>query len=268
MTGRLAALTAIRPPGVDAGRHSRTLMWLWVLVALYWTLVPIPTIDPWLSTWLRSVDEWIIDIFRWITHAGHVVFYAIVIPIAVPVLFRLRRLFLAQGRERLAARCGWLAWVLIFLLAAIVVSGLTADIFKPLVGRARPKLLLRDDFYGAIPLTFHADYFSFPSGHANTCFAIGFTLGFLWPRLWVVWIIGATVLALSRVMVNAHFLSDCIAGSAIAVFMTLWLRAWFAHRGVLFDEDRRMISWDSPAAAALPGWSEIKRRRFWMPSRT
>jgi membrane-associated phospholipid phosphatase len=134
--------------------------------------------------------------------------------------------------DRIAGRAG-------FVFGAVALSGIAADVIKPLLGRARPKLLLQDGVYGLNPLSFRADYYSFPSGHANTMFALALALGFLAPRLrWPMLVLAAAV-ALSRVMVGAHYLSDVLGGALLAGLVTLWLRAALARRGLVFrlDED-------------------------------
>ena len=118
-----------------------------------------------------------------------------------------------------------------FVFAAIAVSGILIDILKPLLGRARPKLLALEEFYGYRPLTFDADFYSLPSGHANTLLVLATLVALLAPR-WRRWAFGVFgLLALTRVVVGAHYLSDVVAGGAIAVATTLALAAWAAERG-------------------------------------
>ena len=125
--------------------------------------------------------------------------------------------FLARGRDvrpvyrRLFAYLGVRAF---FLFVPIAVSGIVADILKPLVGRARPALILREGVYGFDPLTAHGFIWNgMPSGHATTAFALACALTFLYPRLRLLWFAYALVLAASRVMVDAHYVSDVCAGA-------------------------------------------------------
>jgi undecaprenyl-diphosphatase len=82
------------------------------------------------------------------------------------------------------------------------------------------------------PLNFTST--SFPSGHASTVFAVAAVLGILIPLLRWPLLAVATGLALTRVVVRAHFLSDVIAGAAIGIATAWWLRAAFARRGWAF----------------------------------
>jgi undecaprenyl-diphosphatase len=59
------------------------------------------------------------------------------------------------------------------------------------------------------------DQFSFPSGHTITAFAIAIPLGLLYPALMPALMFCAISIAISRVVLGMHFLSDVIAGLLI-----------------------------------------------------
>jgi membrane-associated phospholipid phosphatase len=71
--------------------------------------------------------------------------------------------------------------------------------------------------YGFRPLAFNPDYNSFPSGHALTicCVAVIFTC--VWPSWWPVWFAVAALLAVTRALLTAHFLSDVLIGAGIGL---------------------------------------------------
>ncbi len=58
---------------------------------------------------------------------------------------------------------------------------------------------------------------SFPSGHALTicCVAVIFTC--VWPLWWPVWFAVAALLAVTRALLTAHFLSDVLIGAGIGL---------------------------------------------------
>ena len=102
------------------------------------------------------------------------------------------------------------------LFLSVAASALVTDVLKVLFGRARPWVWFSDGFYGFHPMNFKAAFQSFPSGHATTAFAVAFALSVIFPKGRTVFLIGGTLVALSRVFVYAHFLSDVIAGALVA----------------------------------------------------
>src|ERR1700728_2260967 len=61
------------------------------------------------------------------------------------------------------------------------------------------------------------DKYSFPSGHSITAFAVAISLGLFYPFLWSLLLVVAFLIAVSRIILGMHFLSDVLAGSAIGV---------------------------------------------------
>ena len=59
------------------------------------------------------------------------------------------------------------------------------------------------------------DQFSFPSGHTITAFAATMSLGAFYPAMLPGLFFCAVSIALSRIMLGMHFLSDVIAGAAL-----------------------------------------------------
>jgi undecaprenyl-diphosphatase len=59
------------------------------------------------------------------------------------------------------------------------------------------------------------DQFSFPSGHSITAFAVTVPLGLFYPSLLTVLLFCAFSVAISRIVLGMHFLSDVVAGCLI-----------------------------------------------------
>ena len=59
------------------------------------------------------------------------------------------------------------------------------------------------------------DRFSFPSGHTMTAFAVAIPLALLYPPLTIGLLFCAFSVAISRILLGMHFLSDVIAGASI-----------------------------------------------------
>jgi undecaprenyl-diphosphatase len=59
------------------------------------------------------------------------------------------------------------------------------------------------------------DQFSFPSGHTITAFSVAISLSVFYPPLTIGLLFCAVSVALSRILLGMHFLSDVLAGAAI-----------------------------------------------------
>ncbi|MFZ5790502.1 MAG: phosphatase PAP2 family protein [Pseudomonadota bacterium] len=136
------------------------------------------------------------------------------------------------ARRRWSMR--WRAQAAAFVFAAVALSGIVTDLIKLAVGRLRPNMLLQDGLYGFDPWHMDSDFRGFPSGHATTVFALALALGWIAPRWrWPAFIF-ALLIAATRIVINAHFLSDVVGGALVALLTALWLRQSFARRGWVF----------------------------------
>jgi len=63
------------------------------------------------------------------------------------------------------------------------------------------------------------DQFSFPSGHTITAFAMTVSLGVYYPAMLPGLFFCAVSIALSRILLGMHFLSDVVAGGAIGAML-------------------------------------------------
>ena len=105
--------------------------------------------------------------------------------------------------------------VFIYLIAI----GFITQLLKHLIGRPRPN---HTDFDSDIILnflTFDSSFHSFPSGHSSTIFMISLILCVFLPKLKYLFLFLASVVALSRVVVGAHFFTDILAGAILALMV-------------------------------------------------
>jgi len=63
------------------------------------------------------------------------------------------------------------------------------------------------------------DRFSFPSGHSTTAFAVALSLGSFYPEILPILLLLAANVAVSRVIVGMHFLSDIVVGSGMGALL-------------------------------------------------
>jgi membrane-associated phospholipid phosphatase len=116
----------------------------------------------------------------------------------------------AVRRLPLQARV-WLAAVPVVLGA-----GLVGLLVKVSVGRPRPKMMLWHDIYWDWGWQFQAKFWSFPSGHTVTTFALLALLHHAFPRWRWVWWPVAIVVGMARFLaVTPHYMGDVVAGMAI-----------------------------------------------------
>ena len=90
---------------------------------------------------------------------------------------------------------------------------------KHLFGRARPEDII-----------VFSDFGSFPSGHVANAATIATVAFVLFPRLWVA-IVGVAwvlLMALSRTVLHAHWLSDTLGGALIGAGVVLIVAGIFA----------------------------------------
>jgi len=102
-------------------------------------------------------------------------------------------------------------------IASLTLGSAILHVIKLVIGRRRPRDDMEMGLYGFMPLAFNSDYNSFPSGHALTicCVAVIFTC--VWPLWWPVWFAIAALLAVTRALLTAHFLSDVLIGAGIGL---------------------------------------------------
>lgn len=120
--------------------------------------------------------------------------------------------------------------------AAVIagISGIVAWIGNQLFGfvilwRDRPFVALQDvNRLIDPPLTGK----SFPSDHSTIAFAMAFSLVFFRPRLGVVFLLAAIMVALGRVFVGVHFPADVFAGAIIGCLWAFLAKLFESKAGL------------------------------------
>ena len=213
----------------DAGR--RRLDALAILVVIGLVVIVAIQADEAAARAVHGLPGWIKAVFGQITYLG-----------LSGYMFALAGLallggVLARGRGR-GARFD-LACLLVaeragFLIAVLAFSGLASQTLKHLFGRARPSLINMVGPFHFDLMAQNSTYASMPSGHAVSAFAVAVSLGWMAPRLRWPLLGVALLVAISRVVISAHYPSDIIAGAGLGVASAIVLRRAFALRGIAF----------------------------------
>lgn len=110
----------------------------------------------------------------------------------------------------------------LYIFVTNVVAGVGVWLFKIPFGRVRPDLYFKDNLYGFEWFEIAPKYVSFPSGHTITAISSAVALSLLFPKWKYVILLFGVLVALSRVVVGAHYLSDVLfasfLGTAVAVY--------------------------------------------------
>jgi membrane-associated phospholipid phosphatase len=122
-----------------------------------------------------------------------------------------------------------------FLFVAIGLPSLFVTIIKRMIGRARPMVTGHVDPFAFSPFIWRNDYASLPSGHSTTAFAVLVAFSTLWPRGRTVFLLYAVLIAMSRVVVTAHYTTDVLMGALVGTVGALMVRRWFALRRLGFS---------------------------------
>lgn len=116
-------------------------------------------------------------------------------------------ILLFGGQQRFAA-----------VAAAAVAAGVGSAVFlyvKRKTCRKRPCHIAPHCWAQLLP----PDQFSFPSGHSITAFSVAVSLGMFYPTLLYGLLFCAFSIAVSRILLGMHFLSDVVVGSGLGAML-------------------------------------------------
>lgn len=176
------------------------------------------------DTWVYQTCAWIAKI----TSPSYVLY------VMLAIIF-LGAYAVLKDKYKLAQQCAYIA--VTYLLLFVVVS-----ILKFTLARYRPAMMFDHQQYGLSWL--NSDYLttSMPSGHTSMNFAVIFPLLVLIYHQHKVlsWIlIGyGTIVAISRVMMTAHYTADVAIGTALALLVTSLTEKWLLPKSLKVIKSR------------------------------
>lgn len=211
-----------------ARSRARPLAWSFVYVVLF-CLLSIAVLDqPVARLFKAHIHGEAEGFFKVVTRLGQAEFYL------VPAGLLWLGLMLARWKAAARAtreRLGRWAIPPAFLFLSIAVSGLISNAIKFSLGRYRPRYLFEQNLYGFDFFNHAWGMNSFPSGHSQAGFAAMTALLIIFPRYDLFWLLIATLVAMSRVATTVHYLSDAVAGSWLAICVTVLLARQFRAKG-------------------------------------
>ena len=128
-----------------------------------------------------------------------------------------------------------------FASSSMILSALTTQLFKHIINAPRPvtwfNLFMPDTQLPLVEGVKMNYWYSFPSGHTTSFFALAFVAGILlskkWPKhgawIQVVLFALATLGAYSRIYLSQHFARDVFAGVVVGVSITVLCFAIFSR---------------------------------------
>lgn len=201
---------------------SGFIITLLVLQMMFWDLP--------LSIYVHeNISEKTRNLFSIITLAGEVNFMLSI----VAFIFIFDRFYLKKKNEHIKTKIGYM--ILIQALATICVH-----VLKYGFGRYRLEAFFTDGLYGFVPFNAFADInFSFPSGHSQSIFTFITSLLLFFPpqkhkKLFYYVCFGvAGSVAISRVIIGEHFLTDIIIGALFGIYISyFWFLKLYKKKGL------------------------------------
>ena len=208
-------------------------------------------VDAWAIETALRLPRWVVVPFKEMTEFGKSGW--ILVPVGLGLVLVAALASPALPRFTLLV-IGTLAVRFAFLFTAIAAPGLFVTVIKRLIGRSRPFADGQVDSFLYLPLVvWRTDYASLPSGHATNVFAALIAVGVIWPRLRGIMWAYALIIALSRVVVLAHYPSDVFAGAIVGAVGAWLARDWFAARrlGFVIGVDGRVRTLPGPSFARI-----------------
>ena len=185
-----------------------------------------------ISKFFYNINSQTKSLFETLTHFGDSLYFF------VPSILIWAIIKIIQNKNKIILT---ISDISLFIFFNILLSGIAVQIFKHILGRPRPPLFHSNNLKILDIFNFDSRWHSFPSGHTATIFAFIFCLIFLFPKIKNILITIAIIIASTRVIVGAHFVSDVFGGALIAYITTILLRDNFFQKSKLFQSNQGFL---------------------------
>jgi undecaprenyl-diphosphatase len=205
------------------------------LLLIFLAAVSALTADKTIARFMISLNPQIVGIFTFITWFGQggVILYPAGTILVLAFLLRPRLPSLKNALTKTIDRTA-------YIFITVATAGLINDVFKIVFGRARPQFWLAGDDSGFHFFRFGAKFASFPSGHTATSVAAAIAFSVLFPRYRWVFAGFALLIGISRIVIDAHYLSDVLGGAAVGVAVAWTILIYLRRRNFLSLPPRRI----------------------------
>ena len=178
---------------------------IYYIILLIVSILLFNFFDKKIAILIKENNNSIKDIFNYITYFGKGELY-LVPPLIIYFIYK------NKNKNRATAS--------LILFNAVLFSGIFVNLLKVIFARYRPRMLDSGE-YGFSWFDFGHSVASFPSGHSATALSAFVVFALIIPKFRNLFIFVGIIIALSRIVVGAHYLSDVIVGGIIGASFAL-----------------------------------------------